>query len=197
MVINSAIKQLPSEIQDAFGRVPPAKPAPKRPDPPKKSEAPLPPPREKNPPKKLQPPDWLKVRPHVPWYFYAHWFNRLLANAEKATSYMLWLSSPRLTEKEQIPLNVICTEKCDFALKMEGHVFCQPCGCGTRPEADVRNKNSREGHNCPLGLLPGSRMTAIGKKRAIKLYSAMHKAPKGPHEQVAAATCNTCGRKKG
>lgn len=49
----------------------------------------------------------------------------------------------------------ICVE-CSQGVPRAGYLYCRACGCPSWRGARLGYKNRKAGHNCPLGLHPGS-----------------------------------------
>lgn len=79
----------------------------------------------------------------------------------KAFLFVRWRLSRVADEETQLRRNEICgaCRELDYDRGGPGGAerwFCKACGCPRTATAELHNKNRRVGHNCPLGLHPGS-----------------------------------------
>ncbi|MGB0714283.1 MAG: hypothetical protein ACPGXK_00280 [Phycisphaerae bacterium] len=161
-----------------------------------RTEGPVPPKRERVPREKVPPPAWLQKEPHEPWHNLTHHIKRGLRFFHLATSYLIWRMSPKVSEAVQEARNELCINECRFHTKRDDHVWCKLCGCAQVPGADVRIKNGRKAHNCPIGLHDGSRPTIEGKKYAYALVKLKHPNVDVVSKQKKGCPHGNCGKKK-
>ena len=76
--------------------------------------------------------------------------------AWRVTTFGFWL----LSRPASVELKAARERKCDACPSLEktkdGKRFCGSCSCPRTKYSELTTKNGREGHNCPLGLHPGS-----------------------------------------
>ncbi len=74
----------------------------------------------------------------------------------RAMTFLFW----RLSRKTSEELRSVRDKHCDNCDSLEttedGRRYCGSCGCPRTVYSELSTKNGREGHNCPLGIHPGS-----------------------------------------
>lgn len=86
----------------------------------------------------------------------ANTMNGIVVFIWKARAFVFWRMSPVASPELQESRNGSC-DKCKVLDKRkDGRRFCKACACPPTKWSELTTKNGREGHNCPLGIHPGS-----------------------------------------
>ena len=75
----------------------------------------------------------------------------------KAHSFLHWATSKKASTALQQERNSQCDECKLLEVLDDGRRFCGGCGCPKSKWSELTTKNSRQGHNCPMGTHRGSR----------------------------------------